>query len=156
MTTRFWLVAAVAVASLVAAVAATASAHRVHVVTTAKNATLGKTVLVDLRGRTLYDLSVERRGRFVCTGATCLAFWHPLVVPANATPTGLGGLAVVARPDGKRQVTYRGAPLYTFSGDHARGDAKGEGIKDVGTWHAAVVGGSSAPASGSGGGGYHY
>jgi predicted lipoprotein with Yx(FWY)xxD motif len=37
-------------------------------------------------------------------------------------------------------VTFRGAPLYTFYLDHKRGDAGGEGFKDVGTWHAASPG----------------
>lgn len=41
------------------------------------------------------------------------------------------------RPDGRRQVTFRGLPLYTFDGDAKKGAANGEGFRDVGTWHAA-------------------
>jgi predicted lipoprotein with Yx(FWY)xxD motif len=159
-------VVAVALAALVAVAMATGagSGRRVHVVTTAKSTTLGKTVLVDLKGRTLYSLSAERNGRFICTDKTCLSLWHPLVVGAHDTPAGASRLGTVKRPDGRRQVTYRGGPLYTFSGDHRRGDAKGEGFKDVGTWHAAAPGGSQAPApppaptttSGGGYGGYGY
>jgi len=143
------------VAGLAAAAMALGSGTRVHVVTTAHNATLGKTVLVTTKGRTLYSLSAERNGRFICTDKTCLSFWKPLVVPAGATPTGAAHLATIKRPDGRRQVTYTGGPLYTFSGDHARGDAKGEGFKDVGTWHAVAVGhgsGSPSPTTTSSGG----
>lgn len=104
----------------------------------ARNATLGKTVLTTTGGRTLYSLSVEKRGKFVCTGA-CLSTWHPLTVAAGVTPTGPVKLGTVKRPDGRTQVTYRGLPLYSFGGDTKAGQANGEGIKDVGTWHAAVV-----------------
>ena len=48
----------------------------------ADNATLGKTILTSARGRTLYSLSAETKGRFICTGA-CASTWRPLVVPAG-------------------------------------------------------------------------
>jgi predicted lipoprotein with Yx(FWY)xxD motif len=83
-------------------------------------------------------LSVERRGRFICTDASCLSFWTPLVVAKGMTPTGIAGLGTIKRPDGRVQVTYRGGPLYTFYLDRKRGDTGGEGFKDVGIWHAAV------------------
>ena len=38
-------------------------------VSTAQNATLGKRILVTTGGRTLYSLSAETRGRFICTDA---------------------------------------------------------------------------------------
>ncbi|HET7647383.1 MAG TPA: hypothetical protein VFK17_02370 [Gaiellaceae bacterium] len=169
MPRRILILAAVAVAAVVAATVAMATSgtgHHVRVVSTATSSKLGHTVLVNLKGRTLYSLSAERNRKFICTDKTCLSFWHPLVVGAHDTPTGASHLGTVKRPDGRRQVTYRGGPLYTFSGDHARGDAKGEGFKDVGTWHAAAVsgsgGGSSTPppapttTSGGGYGGYGY
>ncbi len=102
----------------------------------AENATLGKTVLTTTKGRTLYSLSVEKNGRFICTGS-CLSVWHPLLVPAGVRPTGPVKLGTVERPEGGTQVTYRGRPLYRFGGDSKAGQANGEGIKDVGTWHAA-------------------
>jgi predicted lipoprotein with Yx(FWY)xxD motif len=105
----------------------------------ADNATLGKTILTNTRGRTLYSLSAETKGRFICTGA-CASTWRPLVVPAGVKPTGPVKLGTIERPDGKTQVTFKGRPLYSFSGDSKTGDVNGEGIKDVGTWHAAVTG----------------
>jgi predicted lipoprotein with Yx(FWY)xxD motif len=100
----------------------------------------GSLLLATGKGRTLYSLSVERRGKFVCTATSgCLSTWHPLTVAAGVTPKGPVELGTVRRPEGSVQVTFRGRPLYTFAGDKKPGDAKGEGIKDVGIWHAARV-----------------
>ncbi len=104
----------------------------------ADNAALGKTVLTTTKGRTLYSLSAETKGRFICTGS-CLSIWHPLVVKTGVKPIGPVMLGTIERPDGRTQVTYRGRPLYRFGGDTKSGEANGEGIKDVGTWHAASV-----------------
>jgi predicted lipoprotein with Yx(FWY)xxD motif len=102
----------------------------------AENAVLGKTVLTTTGGRTLYSLSVEKNGKFICT-ASCLSVWHPLTVPVGVRPTGPVKLGTIERPEGGTQVTYKGRPLYRFGGDTKAGQANGEGIKDVGTWHAA-------------------
>jgi predicted lipoprotein with Yx(FWY)xxD motif len=135
---------------LLAATAATAaSTSLVH---TVRNARLGSTILVDRHGRTLYDLSVERHGRFICDTKACLAFWTPLVVAKGTKPTGTVPLGTVKRPDGSIQVTFHGAPLYTFVEDRKAGDAHGEGFKDVGTWHAAALGGAAAATSAPAGG----
>jgi predicted lipoprotein with Yx(FWY)xxD motif len=126
-------------------------------VKTASNAKLGRTVLVDARGMTLYHLSVEQNGKFICTSAECTQIWHPLTVQAGATPSGtVGSLGMVKRPDGSEQVTYKGMPLYTFAQDHQAGQANGQGVKDVGTWSAATTSSassSSAAGSSSGAGG---
>ena len=108
-------------------------------VSTAQNATLGKRILVTTGGRTLYSLSAETHGRFICTDSSCLSLWLPLYLKAGATPAGVRGLGSIRRPEGRRQVTYKGKPLYRFSQDVKKGDANGEGFKDVGTWHAAAV-----------------
>lgn len=148
------LVAATAALALVLAGSSSAASSRA-VVKTAKNAALGKTILVNVRGMTLYDLSAEKNGRFICTDKTCLSLWHPLVVPKGTTPTGARFLATVRRPDGKLQVTYRGGPLYTFVQDRKPGDTKGNGFKDVGVWHPVSPSGAVSSGSG-GGGGYGY
>ena len=122
------------------------------VVRTAKNAELGKTILVNSKGLSLYALSVERKGRFICTDKQCLSFWKPLLAPMGKKPTGTAGLGTIRRPDHRVQVTYKGAPLYTFYLDHARGQIGGNGFKDVGVWHVVTVGGSAAPVMAPGGG----
>jgi predicted lipoprotein with Yx(FWY)xxD motif len=145
------LLAAALIAGLVAAFYATrssgAGAANKRVVMTAKNATLHKTILVNRRGMSLYALSVERRGRFICTDMACLSIWKPLTVAKGVSPAGVSGLGTVNRPDGKRQVAFHGAPLYSFSGDRKRGDVKGNGFKDVGVWHVVAAGKKSAAAA---------
>jgi predicted lipoprotein with Yx(FWY)xxD motif len=149
------LLAAALLVGIVAAIYATrssgASATRARVVMTAKNSTLHKTILVNRAGMSLYSLSVERKGKFICTNSACTSLWHPLTIAKGTTPTGVNGLSTVKRPDGKMQVAYKGAPLYSFGEDHKRGDVKGNGFKDVGVWRVAVVGKSSSSSSPSGG-----
>jgi predicted lipoprotein with Yx(FWY)xxD motif len=100
----------------------------------------GKRILGDSRGHTLYSLSAERRGKFVCTRSSgCLGLWKPLLIPAHGKVEAPVKLGSIERPEGGKQVTYRGRPLYAFALDRKPGTTKGEGIKDVGTWHAVQV-----------------
>jgi predicted lipoprotein with Yx(FWY)xxD motif len=117
-------------------------------VKTAHNATLGRTILVTRSGLTLYSLSAERHGRFICTTGACLSIWKPLIVARGVTPTGVKGLGVVRRPDMRRQVAFRGAPLYRFAEDTKPGQVKGNGFKDVGVWRPVTTGSkTAAPAT---------
>ena len=126
------------------------------VVRTAKSSALGKTILVTSKGLSLYALSVERKGRFICTDKQCLSFWKPLLAPMGEKPTGTAGLGTIRRPDHRVQVTYKGAPLYTFYLDHKRGQIGGNGFKDVGVWHPASPTATKAtPPSGGGSGGLY-
>ncbi len=100
----------------------------------------GRMLLTTPKGRTLYSLSAERHGKFICTETSgCTSIWHPLTVAAGVVPKGPVKLGTIHRPEGQIQVTYRGLPLYTFASDKRPGQDKGEGLKDVGTWHAALV-----------------
>jgi predicted lipoprotein with Yx(FWY)xxD motif len=151
--------AAVAVYAFTASRGDAAAAKRSVVVENARNATLHRTILVDRRGRSLYSLSAEKHGRFICKNAFCLSLWTPLVVPRGTVPAGAPALATIKRPDGRIQVSYRGLPLYTFKQDSKRGDVKGNGFKDVGTWLVTSAGKAAAtpapmPPSGGGYGNY--
>lgn len=127
----------VMLAALLIPAAASARATKV-VAKKADNTTLAETILTNTKGRTLYSLSAETKGRFICT-ASCLSTWHPLVVKTGVKPTGPVKLGTIERPDGRTQVTYKGLPLYSFGGDTKVGDANGQGFKDVGTWRAASI-----------------
>jgi len=59
----------------------------------------------------------------------CLKTWQPVLAPAKAQASGFW--EIVARPDGKRQWAYKGAPLYTFSGDKKPGDTTGNNLHDL-------------------------
>jgi Secreted repeat of unknown function len=91
--------------------------------------------------------------------------WPPLLLAGQAKPIAGQGvipsmLGTIERPDGRLQVTYRGLPLYRFSGDTEAGDVNGQGIG--GTWHAlrpsglivkTAASGSSTPAQTTSNGG---
>ena len=156
--TRTRLVAAVLAAAAISAalVLSASAATGKPIVKVTKNAQLHASVLVNRKGFTLYSLSAEKRGRFICTDKVCLSAWTPLAVPRGTKPTGAPKLASIRRPDGRIQVTYRGLPLYTFSGDTKPGDANGNGFKDVGTWRPATTATKQAapPPPPTGYGGY--
>jgi predicted lipoprotein with Yx(FWY)xxD motif len=99
---------------------------------------LHKTVLTNTKGLTLYTLSGETHGKFICTTAECLKAWPPLLVTPGTTPKGPVKLGTIKNPEGKTQVTFKGMPVYTFEGDSKKGEANGEGLKDVGVWHAVT------------------
>jgi predicted lipoprotein with Yx(FWY)xxD motif len=110
-------------------------------------------VLVDHTGKALYSSDVEARGKIACENA-CNAFWKPLTPgPGNPTATANAGkLGVITRPDGSRQVTVNGRPLYTFSED-TPGKATGNGFTDDFdghhfTWNIVRAGGTSASGTG--------
>jgi len=157
------VVAAIASLALLAVIAAVFAARGSSsgapsngTVSTASNASLGSTVLVNRSGMTLYHLTAEHGGTFICTNAACLKLWKPLTVASGSTPSGVSGLGTVSRPGGETQVTYKGNPLYTFTGDSRAGDAKGNGFKDVGTWLAMTTSGTAPSSQPSASGGYGY
>jgi predicted lipoprotein with Yx(FWY)xxD motif len=117
-------------------------------------------VLVDSSGNALYTADQEDDGTIRCTDS-CLSIWLPL--EASGTPTGsddvTGELATVKRPEGAKQVTYDGKPLYRFAEDPGPGKVTGDGLSDsfggtAFTWHAVTTSGSSS--SGGSGRGYGY
>jgi predicted lipoprotein with Yx(FWY)xxD motif len=115
--------------------------------------------LVAPDGRTLYEFSKDTATSAACTGG-CIAIWPPL----DGTPQAGSGvpadeLGTLVRPDGTRQVTFAGHPLYEYSGDRAAGDRNGAGVSDNGgIWHVAVSSGmqptSTPTTSSSSGYGY--
>ncbi len=138
VTATVLLIVATALVGLGASGAAAGGTGSKVVVKEAKGK--GKTILTATNGHTLYSLSVEKHGKFDCTKSSgCTALWHPLKVAAGVKPKGPVKLGTVKRPEGGIQVTYRGLPLYTFIEDKRAGQTEGEGVKDVGTWHAASV-----------------
>jgi predicted lipoprotein with Yx(FWY)xxD motif len=97
--------------------------------------------LVNARRMTLYTLDGDTgTGKTTCSGA-CLETWIPLTAPAVANT--MGDFAPIARADGVRQWTWRGKPLYLYSGDAEAGDVNGDGEVSshdkTKKWHAVVL-----------------
>jgi len=114
-------------------------------------------ILVNAQGMTLYVYTLDKHGKSTCTG-DCSEYWPPALAPkgAKVVPSlpGVGGkFGTTMRPDGTQQLTYDGAPLYTFVKDKKPGDMTGQGAVG-GTWWVVVVPGSEhAGDNGSSGGG---
>jgi predicted lipoprotein with Yx(FWY)xxD motif len=116
-------------------------------------------VLVDAKGAALYAPAQEHGAMIKCMGS-CTSVWKPLTL-AKGQPTGPGHLGVVTRPDGTRQVTDNGHPLYSFAPD-SPGKVTGNGAHDAFggqhfTWHVITASGAAStaapkPAPSSGGG----
>jgi len=118
----------------------------------------GAMVLTNAKGFTLYSFAPDTSTTSSCNG-TCAQNWPPLKGPATASGV-KGTFGTIKRSDGSTQATFDGHPLYTFVGDTAPGQAKGNGLNAAGgLWHEITTSGSaaSAPAgASSGGGGYGY
>jgi predicted lipoprotein with Yx(FWY)xxD motif len=98
------------------------------------------TVLASPKGLTLYYYTEDKRGsgRSVCTGS-CAAAWPPLIAPVSA-PAGVqlpGSIGEITRPDGTKQVTINGFPIYRYADDTAPGQAAGNGVE--GAWHVIKI-----------------
>ena len=95
-------------------------------------------VLTGPNGLTLYTLSSDPTNRSTCHG-DCAAAWPPFTVKSGSVVAGGSGVtgkfATITSSSGVRQVTYRGRPLYYYSGDSSAGDANGQGIGMV--WYVA-------------------
>ena len=125
----------------------------------------GQQVLVDSKGMTLYWFAIDTPSKSNCSGS-CLTYWPPVKGPLTAGSGVTGTLGTITGTDGTKQATYLGHPLYTFAGDTAPGQNKGNGInQDGGLWWEMTVsgstpapagGGSTATATSGGGGGYGY
>jgi predicted lipoprotein with Yx(FWY)xxD motif len=124
---------------------------------TLKTAKIGSTtVLTNGKGFTLYSFAPDTSTKSNCNGS-CAKFWPPVKGPATASGV-KGTFATIKRADGATQATFDGHPLYTYVGDKAPGQAKGNGLNlSGGVWHEITTSGSApsgSSSSGSGGGGY--
>jgi predicted lipoprotein with Yx(FWY)xxD motif len=112
---------------------------------------LGK-IVVDGKGMSVYYFTKDTKdsGTSACTGG-CLAAWPP-VFTTSATPSveGVTGtLGTITTPDGKKQVTINGMPIYYYAKDKAAGDITGQDVNKV--WYLVAPSGemitTAAPAS---------
>jgi predicted lipoprotein with Yx(FWY)xxD motif len=131
--------AALAVAALVLLGLAAAGANPTAPAATGaalKTTTIGgTTVLTNAKGFTLYSFAPDTPASSKCYGS-CAAYWPP-VTGTPAAGAGLPGkVATITRTGGSHQLTYNGHPLYTYIGDTAPGQARGNNLNlNGGLWH---------------------
>jgi len=99
----------------------------------------GTTVLTNAQGFTLYSFAPDTPTLSKCYGS-CAAYWPPVTGTAPASPGLPGTVGTITRTGGARQLTYNGHPLYTYIGDTAPGQAKGNNLNlNGGLWHEVPV-----------------
>ena len=89
-------------------------------------------MLVGSNSMTLYIFAKDTAdsGKSICNGP-CAANWPPLLI--DGSPTVSGDYSVITRDDGKKQLAYRGMPLYFWVKDTKPGDKTGDGFLN-GAW----------------------
>jgi predicted lipoprotein with Yx(FWY)xxD motif len=92
------------------------------------------TIVVDGKGMSVYFFTkdVKDSGTSACTGS-CLTLWPP-VTSTSATPSaeGISGtIGSITTPDGAKQLTLNGLPLYYYAQDKNPGDILGQGVSNV-------------------------
>lgn len=99
-------------------------------------------IVVDGKGMSVYYYTkdVKDSGTSACTGG-CLDAWPPVLAAAD-TPTveGVTGtVGTIATPDGRKQLTVNGMPVYYYAKDRAAGDILGQGVGSV--WYLVAPSG---------------
>jgi predicted lipoprotein with Yx(FWY)xxD motif len=94
------------------------------------------TVVVDSDGWTLYryDRDASNPPASACLDAACLRAWQPILANGDLALFGIDRAKVgsITRPDGGRQVTLGGSPLYGFKRDGGPSRWNGQALGN--TW----------------------
>ncbi|KAF4405058.1 MULTISPECIES: SCO0930 family lipoprotein [Streptomyces] len=102
-------------------------------------------VLTDNAGFTLYrfDKDSAKPSKSACEG-DCLKTWPAVPAVDVSSTSGIDAelLGEVTRPDGTKQLTVAGWPMYRYAKDTEPWQTNGQGVG--GTWHAAAPDGKKA------------
>lgn len=112
-----------------------------------RHTSLGK-VLVDASGFTLYRFTKDSRDMDACAKISgCFGTW-PALTTSGRPIAGAGVkaslLSSIKLPDGARQVTYAGRPLYRYASSSEAGETVYVGAEAFGgTWYALNAAGAT-------------
>ncbi|WP_308407716.1 COG4315 family predicted lipoprotein [Streptomyces sp. RKAG337] len=108
----------------------------------AQDAKLGA-IVTDAQGFTLYRFDKDKAAPPTsnCAGQ-CAAIWPAVAAVSTVKGLDLHLVGTVTRPDGSKQATLGGWPVYRYSGDAKAGDTHGQGVG--GTWFAVAPDGTKA------------
>jgi predicted lipoprotein with Yx(FWY)xxD motif len=95
------------------------------------------TVVTDQNGWLLYRFDKDKPAKTNCVGV-CARVWPPALTDGNTVLNGVDEnlVGIVTRPDGTRQITLAGWPLYRYVGDKKPGQWKGQKVAN--TWFVAA------------------
>ena len=92
-------------------------------------------MLTNAKGFTLYSFAPDTPASSKCYGS-CAVYWPPVTGTAAAGQGLPGKVTTITRTGGSHQLTYNGHPLYTYIGDTAPGQARGNNLNlNGGLWH---------------------
>jgi predicted lipoprotein with Yx(FWY)xxD motif len=98
-------------------------------------------ILVDGRGFALYLFTRDKGKKPRCYGA-CATAWPPFLTkgaPRYGKGTKRGRLGTTRRRGGRRQVTYRGHPLYYYEGDKQPRQVLCQAVQEFGGYWYVVA-----------------
>jgi predicted lipoprotein with Yx(FWY)xxD motif len=98
-------------------------------------------ILVDGRGFALYLFTRDKGRKSRCYGA-CATAWPPFLTkgaPRYGKGAKRGRLGTTRRQGGKRQVTYRGHPLYYYEGDKQPKQVLCQAVQEFGGYWYVVA-----------------
>jgi len=127
-----------------------APANKPQVLRVAEVDGLSPAIVVNAKGRTIYRFEKDDNNppRTACV-EDCLKTWQPVLAP-NGVQVGDGIdddlVGAITRPDGSKQLTLKGWPMYYFHKDLSLGQIAGHGVKDQ--WFAITAGGGKAKRTG--------
>jgi predicted lipoprotein with Yx(FWY)xxD motif len=133
-----YLAALIALGALVVAASAGAAAKKGTTIRLEK--TSAGMMLTANNGFTLYQFSKDGKNKDNCfKNAECRSIWPAVTTKAKPVATrGVNAklLGTIKLPNGSRQVTYAGHPLYRYSGDFGPRQTDYLGISaSGGTWY---------------------
>lgn len=100
-------------------------------------------ILVGENGKTVYVFTQDKKdsGVSACTG-NCLENWPPVVADGKPTVSDdiTATIGTIDMPNGQKQVTVDGMPVYYWHEDENPGEVKGQGVGNV--WYAVAPDGT--------------
>jgi predicted lipoprotein with Yx(FWY)xxD motif len=115
-----------------------------------KHGKLGTILAAGPKRMTVYLFEGDTGPASACSG-TCATAWPPVTTTGEPKTSGsavAADLGTITRPEGIKQVTYKGHPLYYFEKDGDAGDAYGQGSKAFGaSWYVLGPAGSKVDHS---------
>jgi predicted lipoprotein with Yx(FWY)xxD motif len=108
-------------------------------------------IVVDANGMSVYFFTkdVKDSGTSACTAA-CIAAWPPVLTESDSPAVDgvTGTVGTIATPEGKKQVTINGLPVYYYIQDKAAGDITGQGVNGV--WYLVTPAGEMVKTAAGG------
>jgi predicted lipoprotein with Yx(FWY)xxD motif len=122
-----------------------ASSAGTGVAITTEHTKLGTVLAAGPKHLTVYLFAADKGSTSTCSGE-CAQVWPPVTTTGAPKAEGeavAADLGTITRPEGTKQVTYKGHPLYWYVSDSQAGETTGQGVNGFGAlWWALSPSGS--------------